>query len=300
VATIAATVTALRRILDDAPLKIHLNGAIANATEETVVVDAMDIDHVHMGQVWEHDDGDATSAEQRLVMSVDSDASSFEAYRGHNGSTAPSTHADNSFMLLEPRFAYDRLVQAINTCLDYDLFPQVYEIVEHQVTSSSTSHAYNAPATACERWLDVYQRTVSTAAPERQGITYTVYPQNADTGLWANGKVFEIYGGKADGTEKFYVNCAHRLAIGTLLARQERLVQYCAAKYALEWGLPRRLAGPTNQGDRSVRPADPLVTARYFGDEFERMRRKEADTLKKQVPRRKVFVRGTVTYAHTD
>lgn len=293
--TVAATITAVRRILKDNPLAIHLNGAIANTTEETVVVDSADISKVKPDQVWEHDVG----GEQRLTISVDADAFSFEAYRGHNGSTA-ATQADNSFMLLNPRFTYDELSQAINQCLDYDLFPEVYEIVEHEYTSSSTSNAYNAASTSCEKILDVYQRPLSTDTPQRTGIHYTVYPQNVDTDLWANGLMFEIYGGKADGTEKYYVNCAHRLAIGTLLARQERLVQMCAAKYAVEWSSPRRLAGPTNQGDRSVRPGDELRAAGYYDEMFRRMKRDEARWLKRQVPARNIFVRGTVTYGHSD
>ena len=294
-ATLAATITAVRRILNDFPVAIHLNGAIGDTTTETFIVDAADIRQVSVGQRLEHDDGGTTSAEQRLVYAVDPDTFTVSAYRGAFGSTA-ATHADNSFVLVDPRFPYDTVAQAVNQCLDYDLYPQVYEIVEHQVTSSATSHAYNAPATACEKWLDVYQRTVSTNVPTRSGISYSVYKQNVDSALWANG-VFEIYGGKADGSEKFYVNCAHRIAIGTLIARQERLVHYCSVAHLLEETNPRRLAGPTNQGDRSVKPGAELQSAGWYWDRFYRMRRGEEKWLRQQVPPREVFKRaGAVTY----
>jgi hypothetical protein len=296
VTTVALQVPVIRRILNDDPLEIHLNGAISGTTEETVVVDSTDISKVSVGQTWEHD----TGGELRRVISTDQDAFSFEAYRGYRGSTAASSHADNSFMYLDPRFPYDTISQAINQCLDYDLFPHIYEIQEHEYTSSTTTTAYNASSTSCEKILDVYQVVSSNDVPTRRGITYTVYPQNVDTDLWVNGLMFEIQGGMRDGTEKYYVNCAHRLAIGTLLSRQERLVQTCAARYLLEWTSPRRLAGPTSQGDRSVRPADALQSAAYFGDEFRRMLRNESKYLKSRTPNRKVFVRGTTTYAHTD
>lgn len=290
--TVAAQVPIIRRLLNDNPIEAHLNGAIADTTTETFVVDSIDTSKFKVGQVWEHE----TGGELRRVYSVDVDTNTPSAYRGYKGSTA-ATQADNSFLYLEPRFEYTTIDQAINHVLDYDLFPKIYEIQEHEYTTSATSRAYNANSTGCEKILDVYQRTVSTNPPQRGGITYTVYPQNVDTDLWSNGKMFEFIGGTQNGTDKFYVNCAHRVTIGTLLSRQERLVQVGAAKYLLEWSTIRRLAGPTNQGDRSVRPADPLVTARYYSDLFEKMKREESEYLRKQVPRRKVWVSGTVTYA---
>jgi hypothetical protein len=266
------------------------------------VVDSTDISKFAVGQYWEHDDGSETNAEGREIYSIDADTNTPSAYRGAEGTTAVQPHADNSFLLLEPRYRYNTVLQAINQCLDFDLFPHVYEIVEHQIVSNipANGHTYNAPATACEKFLDVYQVVFANDPPRRAGITYTVYPQNVDTALWANGKAFEIYGGKQDGTEKFYVNCAHRVAIGTLLARQERIVQVCAARYLMEWTNPRRLQGPSNQGDRSIRPQDTLQAGAYFAEEFRRMLRNESKYLKGLTPRRKVFVRGTVTYGHSD
>lgn len=294
----AATVTAVRRILNDEPETLRLNGAMTDTTDETTTVDSTDTAKLAVGMRLEHDDGGASSAEQRKVISIDADNNAFEAYRGYAGSTA-ATHADNSFMLIAPRFPYDTVAQAINQVLDYDLFPHVYEIKEHQVTSNlpANGFAYNAPDAGCEKWLDVYQVVNSNDAPTRSGITHTVYPQNVDTALWTTGKVFEIVGGKQDGTEKYYVNCVHRLAIGTLLARQERLVQVGAARYLLEWTAPRRGAGPTAQSDRSVRPGYELQSAAYYTDLFYRLRANEAKYLSKQTPRRRYFVRGTTTYS---
>jgi len=247
-----------------------------------------------IGEMWEHDDG---SPEQREITDVDISTPLITGIRGSNGSTA-ATHLTSTYLIKEPRFTHNLITDAVDQALDNDLFPHVYEIVEHQVTSSATTNAYNAPATACEQFLDVYQRTDATFVPKRAGIRYSVYPQNVDTALWSNGKVFEIYGGKRDGTEKYYVNCAHRLAIGTLLTRQETLVRMRTCQYLLEWTEPRRLAGPTNQGDRTVRPGAALQTGAYYESEFRRHLRNESAWLKRQRPPRKVFKReGAVTYA---
>ena len=294
--TVALQVPLIRRLLNDDPIEAHLNGAIANGTEETVVVDSTDIAKVKVGQTWEHSVG----GELRRVISVDVDNNQFEAYRAWKDTTAASSHADNSFIYLDPRFSYAAIEQAINTCLDSDLFPDIYQIVEHQVTSNTPANGttYNAPSTACEQFLDVYQRTVSTDPPQRAGIRYTVFPQNVDTAHWSNGKMFEIQGGKQDGSEKFYVNCAHRLDISTVTTREERILQFCAVKYLLEWTTPRRLQGPTNQGDRSVRPLDPTQTAAYWEQKFLKAKRDDEEWLRKQVPPRSLFIRsgGPVFY----
>src|SRR5688572_3812758 len=111
-ATMAATVTAIRRLLKDEPVKIQLDGAIADTTTETVTVNSGETAKIQADVRLEHDDGGATSAEQRRVLSVSS-VTVFTAERGYNGSTA-ATHADNSYLLIAPRFPYDEVAQAVN------------------------------------------------------------------------------------------------------------------------------------------------------------------------------------------
>lgn len=280
----------------DRSIRVKLTAAITDTTTETFSVSAAHAGLVAIGELWEHDDD---SGEQREITDVDVTTPLVTGIRGSNGSTAV-THLTATYLIKEPRFTYNLVTDALDQAVDNDLYPFVYEIVEHQVTSNAAAagNAYNAPSANCEQWLDVYQRTVSTNTPTRGGITYTVYPQNVDTALWATGKVFEIYGGKADGTEKFYVNCAHRIALSTLIARQETLVKMRACQYLLEWTEPRRVAGPTNQGDRTIRAGAGLQTGAYYEQEFRRHLRNESTWLKNQRPPRRVFKRaGAVTYA---
>lgn len=289
----AATVAKIRRILNDNPVRIHLNGAIANATEETVVVDSTDTAKLAVGQLLEHDDGSTTSAEQRQVISIDSTNNSFEAYRGFNGSTAPATHADNSFLLVNPRFKYDTVAEAVNFVLDTDLYENgVYDLIEHQVTSNADgSPDYNAPASTCLEFLAVYQQTSTMTEPEWFPTSaFTRYPTNVDTSLYANGLMFSIYQNLgAPGSDVFYVSCAERLTISTLSSSQERLVQLLACAYLMEWSEVARIQGPTNQGDRTVRPNQALQTGAYYRNLARPLFSAERNRLRKINPPAKVW-----------
>lgn len=294
-ATYSGTVANIRRLLKDRPIQAKLGAAQSDTTTETTTVTAGTAKFFKEGQVWEHADnnGDSasTSSEQRLITAVAS--TTVTGIRGYNSTTA-ATHSNSTYMLLDPRFPYDTVTQAIGTVLDTDMFPNdVYEIVEHEVTSSATSFAYNAPATACERILNIYQRIASTDRPTP--ITNWTQLQNADTDLWANGKVYTIeqnFG--ARGTAVYYVNCAHKLAVTTLSTAQERIVHLMACAYLLEWEEPKRAAGPTNQGDRTVRVGDQARLAAYYRDLAMDKMREEAAYLARLTPKFKRFVRNSL------
>lgn len=290
--TMAVTVAKIRRILADNPVRLHLNGALADTTDETVTLDSTDIAKVQVGQLLEHDDGGATSAEQRQVISVDSTNSQFEAYRGFNGSTA-ATHADNSFMLINPRFPYDTVAEAVNAVLDTELFENgIYDLIEHQVTSNSDGSAdYNAPASTCEEFMAVYQLISGMTAPEWFPSTaFSRYPTNVDTSLYSNGKVFWIKQNLGTpGTDIFYVSCAERLTISTLTSTQERIVQFLACAYLMEWSDARRIQGPTNQGDRTVRPNQAVQTGAYYRNLAGPIMASERSRLRKLNPPAKVW-----------
>lgn len=280
-ATMAATIRTIRNILLDNPENVHLNGAIANATEETVVVDTTDIDKVAVGQILEHD----TGGEERYVISVDEDAASFEAYRGYNGTTAASSHADNSFMWINPRFSYRVIEQAVNTVLDVDLFNEgLYDLNEHQITSNADgTRDYNAPTSNCEEFLSIYQFTSSMTEPQWLVTTeFSREYRNVDTTHHATGRMFTIRRNLGvPGTDVYYVTCGHRLAIGTLNARHERIVQWLACAYLLEWEDTRRVAQNTTQGDRTVRAGQRISQAAYYRQLAERVINDERSEVKK-------------------
>lgn len=282
--TIAAEVPILRRILQDFPDEDYATTAPTTTSDTDFIVN--DVTKWAAGQVWEFDDD---TGEQVLVRNVDSSSSTITVKRSARGSTA-ATHSDDVVLLNAPRFTYDMISQAINTVLDADLYNEgVYEIAEHQVTSSATTNAYNAPSSSCIEFLDVYQRISSTDSP-MSVMNFTRLPRNADTTLWSEGKVFEIYGNYGTpGSSVYYVSCKHRHTITTLTAQVQRAVEFLACAYLLEWTEPRRVAGPTNQGDRTVRAGQGIGTGAYYRGLAKNLIAQERAQLKSLVPAYRTF-----------
>lgn len=289
--TMATTVANVRRILNDNPARVALTAAISDTTTATFTVAAADIGKFSIGQILEHDDGTGNSAERRYVTAVNDSTNTVTADRGFDNSTA-ITHGNGSYVLLSPRFVYDKVAQATNTVLDHDLYLDgLYDITEHQITSSASNIDYNAPSTSCERFLDVYQRINAIDPPSRRAIKWSRQLFNVDSTVHSNGRYAIIEGNYGvPGSAIYYVSCAHKLAITTITASQERIVHMKACAYLLEWEEPRRTAGPTNQGDRTVRVGDQARMAAYYRDQYKRMVRQEAAYLTKQVPYRRNWV----------
>jgi hypothetical protein len=286
----ATTVQAIRKLLGDSPDETTLTAAISSTSATTVTV--TDINKFAVGQTWEFDDG-ATGAEAVLITAVTPSTSTITMKRGHKNTTA-ATHANGAVILNEPRFLYDTVAQAVNYVLDTDLYAEgLFELQEHQVTSSSTTDFYNSPAAGCLRFLDVYQKTASMDEPKRAKLRYSEYPTNVDTSLFANGKYFIIehnYG--VAGTDIYYVTCAHAMTISTLTTAAQRIVELLATAYVLEWSEPRRLAGPNNQGDTTVRPGASVGTAAYYRQLAEEMMSKERRRNEELFPAKSRFVRS--------
>lgn len=272
--TTAAQVVLVRRILQDDPEEDYLTEAVAASSTTTLTVN--DVSKYSPGQVWEFDDD---TGDTFLVRSVDRSTSIITVKRSHKGSTG-ATHADNVVVLNAPRFRYDLISQALSTAVDADLWTErVFEIAEHIVVSSATADYYNAPSANCEEFLAIYQDTASMIDPEWIR-DFGRLPRNVDTSLYAAGKAFRIRDNYGAAGDNYYINCAHRLTLATLSTQQERIVQWLACAYLLEWTEPKRLAGPTNQGDRTVRPGAAPPTAAYYRSLAERLIASERSNLK--------------------
>ena len=290
-ATVAGTVAEIRRLLQDRPVRARLDGAISSTTTETFAVDSGEEALFKVGELWEHDDANgattSTSSEQRRIISVS--GSTITAERGYNSSTA-ATHADNTYLIKEPRWTYDRVYAAMNAVLRVDLLQNgVFEIVSHEVTSNVGSTTYDAPTALCERILDIYQY-VTSGQPTSQISGFTQY-RTVDSDVSATGKEFQILENRGvPGTAVYYINCVHPLQVTTLASRQEFLLHMGAAAYLLGWEEPRRTAGPTNQGDRTVQPGRQAQLASYYRNEFLRLLRQEKQYLKRLSPPRREYL----------
>lgn len=290
-ATVSATVSAIRRILQDRPIRAQLAAAITSTTAETFTVSSEEAPLFKAGEWWEHDDANgstsSTSAEQRRIISIA--GTTITAERGYNSSTA-ATHLISTYLVKEPRWSYDRVYAAINAVLRVDLLQNgVYEIVSHEVTSLVGTTTYDAPTSSCERILDIYQYPTA-GQPTRPVTAFTQY-RSVDSDVSATGKEFQIYENAGQpGVATYYINCVHPLAVTTLAARQEFLVHMGAAAYLLGWEEPKRTAGPTNQGDRTVQPGRQAQLAAYYRNEFLRLLRQEKQYLKRLSPPRREYL----------
>lgn len=291
-ATMATTIAAVRRILGDRPVEDALGGAIAAGSTTTMT--PTDVTQYARGNVWEFQDG-ATEADVVLVTGVDAETPAITIRRNHENSTGIA-HSSGAILFKDPTYRYNTIAQAVNTVIESDLFEeQVWDLLEHQVTSNADGSAdYNAPTSLCEEFLAVYQQTSAMTSPYWFGAReFSQYPRNVDTSLYANGKVFFIRRNLGVlGTDIYYVTCKHRLTLATLTATQERIVQWLTCAYLLEWQESRRLGGPTNQGDRTVRPGQAPATAAYYRQLAQRALQAEQSRLRKLNPPTKVWRRA--------
>lgn len=285
--TVAAEVKNIRRLLQDEPLTDTLAAAIV--ADSTTTMTVTDVTKHAVGTWWEFDDDTGDKVLETDINTGTSVVTIRRAYRGSSG----DAHANGAVLAKQPRFEFDTVEQAINTVLDIDLYGEgIYDLTEHQVTSLTDTTYYNAPATTCREFKDVYQFTSDMTSPHRDGIRYSPKPQNADTTLFSNGKYFVIEGNLGvPGTDLFYVTCAHKHTITSLTEGATRIVQFLAAAYVLEWEEIRRAGGPVNQGDTTVRVGARLPVAAYFRQLAEEQVQKERRTLEDLFPPQKRFVR---------
>ncbi len=286
--TVAAEVKNIRRLLDDQPDSDVTAGSVASGSTTSVTMTST-TKHA-AGTWWEFDD-DTGDVIYETVFNPSTAVATIR--RNYLGSTGTS-HSSGAVVLKQPKFRYDIISQAINQVLDIDLYGEgIYDLQEHQITSSATTSYYNSPAADCLEFKDVYQFTSLMVGPARDNLWFSPKPRNVDTTLFAAGKYFVITGNYGTaGTALYYVTCAHKHTISTLTAGATRIVQCLAAAYLLEWTEPRRLQGPTTQGDQTVRPGASLPTAAYFRSLAEEYIQKERRTIKDLIPSHRRFVRN--------
>jgi hypothetical protein len=284
-ATTAATVTSIRQLLKDNPVKLQLGAAQSDTTDETTTLIGADISKVQAGMTLEHDDD---SGEMRRVVSVDQTASTFEGERGYYGSTA-ATHSNSTYLLVNPRFPYNEVTQCITRALDVFFDEGVYSIGSRELTSSASTDKYNSPST------DIREILAITMKPS--GFTESVYlrdfnpfPQAEDTDLYASGfalRISEVYG--TAGTDVFYLKTKEKLTISTISSEQERIVHDLVCADLMEVEVHKRLAGPSNQGDRTIRSSEFLQAAAIRRERAMRALRVQASNLRDRYPLKRNF-----------
>ena len=262
--TMATTVREIRSLLKDRPATTALNdGTGINTTDTAIVVD--DAPLVRAGTTYEFDDGSGDNAE--CIKASNSNSLTMTAVRAVEGTTAAS-HSDNVVMLVDPLYRYNTVAATVNMVLATDLYQAgLYDIIEHEITTSATTNHYNSSATTCERILNVYQDLTTSTTNEPKYLHYQDY-RHIDSDKFSNEKYFVVFGGTQDGTQILYVNCIHPLAITTVSEAQNYVVKYLAAARLLEW---EDAHATVDQNERKARVGDRARLARYFEDKGKRM-----------------------------
>lgn len=291
--TMASTVQAVLEMLGDEPEHVYLT-VVVSASDTTFTVGAGDIGKVGVGNILEifPSTVSPTTVESVRVRATDPANLTFTVERAYRGE-AEAHGGLPARMMLNPRFTWTGAITAVNTVLATDLYNAgVIDLQEHQITSSATTNAYNAPTVSCEEFLQVVQMPATLTEPVR--ITdFERLGWNIDNSLYNNYKVFFIRSNVGTpGTDLYYVTCAHKHTISTLTGRSQRIVEWLAAAYMLEWTEPRRTAGPTNQGDRTVRPGQAIATASYYRELARKAMADERSDMRRVNPPQKVFRRA--------
>ena len=288
-----SVITDIRNLLEDRPESILLNGAI-NSSVTTMTVDGAGAAAlVRSGVIYEFDDVDGTTLTAAEAVRSDSQGILTPVIRRAQEGTTAVAHADNANILVAPLYRWARVKMALDTVMNTQLLPHLYEVQEHEVTTSATTNYYNSSATACEFILDIYQDLTTSTTNEPSYIENFRQYHNVDTDLFSNGKFFVVNGGVQNGTEKLYINCAHPLAIGNATAGttasdpQLDVIKYLAIAKLLEWGEGR---ATQDQNVRKTKVGDRARLARYFREEGTRMLKREAARLQKFAPPRKEWL----------
>jgi hypothetical protein len=283
--TLASMIADVRLELDDEPAKVHLNGAISSTSEETVVLDSGETSRLQVDVRLQYDD---TSGEEIRVVSITS-TTDFECERGYRGTTA-ATHLDNAYLLIAPRYSYNQISEAITVALNQVWTKGVFNTVERAVTSSSSTDYYNLPASTVKEILGVYQFPTADAEPTWLSH-FGKYPLVMDTDDFASGYAIWIRENiGVAGTEVYNIICKEPLTITDLSTQQEPIVKWLACAELLDGREPRRLGGPTNQGDRTVRPGETQRSSAWYRAKAEELIMGEKSDLRSRYPARRNWI----------
>jgi hypothetical protein len=183
------------------------------------------------------------------------------------------------------------VTQGINYVIDAELYGEgIYLEATHTVPSALNSDEYEVPTAAIEEVMAVSQKPAGDTTIS-QLSDYSAYPTKVSTALYTNGAVIYIYENVGTpGTDPYYINTKERHTLATCSGRVARIVELLAASHVLDWEGASRLAGPTNQGDRTVAPMDHPRMAAQLREQAMRMIRAERANLRSFQPSGRNFI----------
>jgi hypothetical protein len=267
--TLAQTtvVQRVRDLLGEQPWRVQYAGATTTTTDTTY--DMPDGTRWEEGSIMEWQDGGA----QDWVSSVATNTVTI--YQGINGTTAVA-HASGATVLKDPRFSYQRIVDAAALTMT-SLFPVIYKVATATVTPNTTSTWYDLGASDFMGLIKATQQDTNSTSPDvifygahgsRMSIAITTVP----TAVAASGYGVRFPGGVSNVTNAINLSYAAKITstLDTTSAYAdlsdgilaEVVVWGTAARLALSTDLQRTNDEDINMGDSSVQSGSRARVAR--------------------------------------
>jgi hypothetical protein len=257
----------VRDLLGEQAWRTQYSGSTTTTTDTSY--DMPDGTRWEEGAIMEWQDGGA----QDWVSSVATNTVSI--YQGINGTTAVA-HAANTQILKDPRFTYQRIVDAAALTMQ-SLFPVVYKTVSATITPNTTSTWYDLGATDYLGLIRATQQDTNSTSPDvifygAHGSRMSIAVATVPTAVAASGFGVRFPNGVSNVTNAINLTYAAKvtatldttsnysdLSDGILA---EVVVWGTAARLALSTDLQRTNDEDNNMGDSSVQSGSRARVAR--------------------------------------
>jgi len=277
----------LRRTLKDAPDRTFVVNDPLSAGATTLTIPSSDVTKFPTsGVTLEFDDG--TDEEVLTTAGADASSNSVPIMRGMGG-TADVDHLKDTPVLIESRWGFAELVDALNLIVDTELWPHVWIKGETPVTPDFTKEYIPSAITGVEEPLYAYQLN--------SGFRYPLHiewlsPAFADDANFPNG-AFLIDRSQYINTSPVYVSYRQQATIDTLAGSLERITLLGASGHLLLMEEAKHVAPAASQADRGVAEGAKDRAGLVLWQRFEQARIRVNVTLShEEQQRRHVLVRG--------
>lgn len=243
------------------PSLYRINGAVANGTTETIVVD--DGTKFNAGNIIEFQD----NGEQCYVMSVSTNT--LTVIRGHNGTTAAS-HLDNTVLAKNPRFSMKQAEDSITGTL-FDLERHgVHSFGEGSLTLVANQYFYDLSEVDISQQYGVLSFHYEDTTLDTRIQTLPFYRDIVHSSISAGTYAVRLLSwGTLNAGDTVYYTYARQIdSVADLLSRQEEMVVLGAVAKMLARTMGPRTQDPGKHTDRTVQPGQGARDSRWFQGEF--------------------------------
>lgn len=282
----------VRRTLHDFPDRSFVTGSSTGSanTPEATVLELAAGDYVKFksgGVTVEFDDG----TDERAVTTgpADSTDNTVVIRRGMDGTSAPD-HAIDTPVLIEPRFGFAQITEALHLVIDTELWPYVWIKGETTITPNFSVDHYAAPVAGMEEVVFAYQISAGFLYPI---VAKLISGSVGDDSTFPNGGL--IIQPRFTDTSPVYVAYRARPTLGTIVAGSslEHLALLGAESHLMLMEESTHLAPAASAVQKGIDPGAKLRAGAVQWQRFEEARQRESISLThEEQMRRRTYLRG--------